>query len=483
VFTYTPNTNYNGTDTFTYKVNDGTTDSSTATVTITIGNVDNTPAAANGTITTTEDTVTTGTLVGTDPDSDPLTYSIVGQASKGTVTITNAVTGAFIYTPNANQTGKDAFAYKVNDGSQDSNVAVVNITLNAVNDAPVAASGSLRINEDVSTSAHLLGADVDGDSLTYSVVSNGGLGSVSITDAATGAFTYTPTANATGTDTFTYKVNDGTVDSASATVTVTINTVNDGPTAVDDTAVTTVNKTLSIAANKLTSNDTDVDSSNIYTSGVSNASNGTLSIDGADALFAPTTNFTGSGSFDYTAKDGNGGTDTGTVSVTVKAISHSGDGSVTGGSGDDALQGGTGNDTLNGGTGNDLMYGGAGDDIFIYDSADTYRVDGEAGTDTLQMSGSGDTLNLTSLNNTHYFNLFGGMERIDITGSGDNSLIMNKHDVLNMSDTTDTLYVLGNAGDSVDAGSGWTLTGADGDYSIYGNNEATLYVDADITFA
>jgi Ca2+-binding RTX toxin-like protein len=238
-----------------------------------------------------------------------------------------------------------------------------------------------------------------------------------------------------------------------------------------------------VAANKLTSNDTDADSDTIYTSGVSNASNGTLSIDGADALFAPTTDFTGSGSFDYTAKDGNGGTDTGTVSVTVKAISHSGDGSVTGGSGDDALQGGTGNDTLNGGTGNDLMYGGAGDDIFIYDSADTYRVDGEAGTDTLQMSGSGDTLNLTSLNNTHYFNLFGGMERIDITGSGDNSLIMNKHDVLNMSDTTDTLYVLGNAGDSVDAGSGWTLTGADGDYSIYGNNEATLYVDADITFA
>ena len=480
VFTYTPNNNFNGPDTFTYKVNDGTVDSSTATVTITVSNVDNTPAAANGTITTTEDTTTTGTLVGTDPDSDPLTYSIVQQASKGTVTITNASTGAFSYVPDANKSGKDAFAYKVNDGSQDSNVAIVNITLSAANDTPVAASGSLRINEDTATNAHLLGADVDGDSLTYSVVSDGSLGSVSITNTSTGAFTYTPNANATGADTFTYKVNDGTVDSSSATVTVTINAINDAPTAVNDTAVTAVNKTLSVAANKLTSNDTDADGDTIYTTGISNGSNGTLSIDGANALFAPTTDFTGSGSFDYVAKDGNGGTDTGTVNVTVKAISHSGNGTITGGSGDDVLLGGTGNDTLDGGSGNDLMYGGSGDDIFIYDSSDTYRVDGEAGTDTLQMSGSGGTLNLTTLNNSHYFNLFSGMEKIDITGSGDNSLIMNKHDVLNMSDTTDTLYVLGNAGDSVNAGSGWSLTGTDSDFSIYGNNEATIYIDTDI---
>jgi len=479
-FTYTPDSNFNGTDTFTYRVNDGTVNSSTATVTITARNVDNTPTAANGTVTTAEDTAVTGTLVGTDPDSDPLTYSLVHQATKGTATITNASTGAFSYVPNSNQSGKDVFAYKVNDGGQDSNIAVVTITINAANDTPVAASGSLRINEDTAASAHLLGADVDGDSLTYSIVSNGSSGTASITNAATGAFTYTPDANATGTDTFTYKVNDGTVDSSAATVTVTINAINDAPSAVNDTAVTAVNTQLVVAANKLTSNDTDVDGDTVYATSVSNGSNGSLSIDGANAVFTPTTDFTGSGSFQYTAKDGNGGTSTGTVAVTVKAVSHSGSGTVTGGSGDDVLLGGSGNDTLDGGAGNDLLYGGAGNDIFIYDSADTHRVDGGAGTDRLQVDGSGNTLNLSTLNDSHFFNLFAGIEEIDLTGSGNNSLITDKHDILNMSDTTDTLYVLGNTGDSVNAGDGWSLSGTDGDYSIYANNEATLYIDTDI---
>jgi Ca2+-binding RTX toxin-like protein len=480
-FTYTPNSNYNGTDSFTYKVNDGTIDSSTATVTITTSNVDNTPAAANGTLTATEDTTTTGTLLGTDPDSDPLTYSVVQQASKGTLTITNASTGEFTYVPNANQSGRDAFSYKVNDGSQDSNIAVVTMTITAVNDAPVAASGTLRINEDTAASTHLLGADVEGDSLTYSIVSNGSLGTAAITNAANGAFTYTPNSNASGTDTFTYRVNDGTVNSSVATVTVNINAINDNPAAVNDTAITAVNTPLVVAANKLVANDTDADGDTLYTTSILNGINGSLAIDGANAVYTPTTDYTGSGSFQYTAKDGAGGTATGTVSVIVKAVSHSGSGTVTGDSGDNVLSGSSGVDTLDGGSGNDLMYAGSGDDILIYDGSDTHRVDGGAGTDVLQFSSSGESLDLSTINDSYFFNLYTGIEKIDLTGSGNNSLTLDKHDVLNLSDTSDSLYVLGNSGDSVNGGSGWTDAGDDGDYSIYQSNEATLYIDSDIS--
>ncbi len=188
------------------------------------------PTASPGTLAATEDTPQSGTLTGSDPEGSPLTFSIVSQGGKGTATITNASTGAYTYTPNPNENGSDSFTFKVNDGSLDSAPATVAVTITAVNDAPTATAGTLNVTENAPQTGTLIGSDPEGDPLTFSIVSQGSKGTVAITGEATGAYTYTPNANETGSDTFTFKVNDGEFDSAPATVTVTIEAVNDAPT-------------------------------------------------------------------------------------------------------------------------------------------------------------------------------------------------------------------------------------------------------------
>ena len=99
------------------------------------------------------------------------------------------------------------------------------------NQAPVASGGTFSTTEDTIGSGTLSATDADSDTLNYQLVSNGSLGTASITNASTGAFSYTPSSNASGSDSFTFKVSDGKADSNTATVSVTITAVNDAPTA------------------------------------------------------------------------------------------------------------------------------------------------------------------------------------------------------------------------------------------------------------
>ena len=146
--------------------------------------------------------------------------------------------------------------------------------------------------------------------------------------------------------------------------------------------------------------------------------------------------------------------------------------------GDDTLYGGGGNDTLAGGAGHDLLLGGSGNDIFMWGGADTIK--GDSGTDTLQVSGAGVVLDLPSIAGAQIH----GVEVIKINGSGDNTLILNVQEVLNISGTSDTLRVAGDAGDVVHRGDGWTqgedqLIGANL-YATYTQGDATLLVDTDV---
>ncbi len=94
--------------------------------------VNTTPVSTNSTVTTNEKTVVTGILRASDIDGDVLVYSIVTNATKGNVVINNTSTGAYIYTPTTGQTGSDSFTFKVNDGTEDSGIATVSITINPV---------------------------------------------------------------------------------------------------------------------------------------------------------------------------------------------------------------------------------------------------------------------------------------------------------------------------------------------------------------
>jgi VCBS repeat-containing protein len=216
-FSYTPNANYNGPDSFTFKANDGLADSNTATEHLTVNAVNDAPVAANGSSSGNENAVITGTLVATDIDSASLTFSRVAQAGHGTVTV-NA-NGSFSYTPNANYFGTDSFTFKANDGSLDSNIATENLTIN-VNHAPVAANGSASGDENTVINGTLVATDADSNPLTFSRVAQAGHGSVTVN--ANGSFSYTPTSGYSGTDSFTFKANDGSLDSNVATVGLTI---------------------------------------------------------------------------------------------------------------------------------------------------------------------------------------------------------------------------------------------------------------------
>jgi hypothetical protein len=222
--TYTPNAGYLGPDSFTFKANDGTADSNVAAVTITVNPLNTAPVAMAQSATTNEDTAKPITLVATDVDGDPLTYSIVAQPMKG---ILSGTPPNVTYTPNANFNGSDSFTFKANDGKVDSNVATVSLTILAVNDPPVATPKTVTTPQDTAVMITLTGTDVEGDMLTYSVVTNPSHGMLTGTPPT---LTYTPTAGYRGPDSFTFVANDGQANSAPATVSITVSAVNHAPT-------------------------------------------------------------------------------------------------------------------------------------------------------------------------------------------------------------------------------------------------------------
>jgi len=175
------------------------------------------PVAIAQKVTTAEDTALKVTLSGTDEDKDPLTYLVVAQPKNGTVTGTGSTP---LYTPKADFNGTDSFKFKVNDGAADSDAVTVEVTVTPVNDAPVAVDQAVTTTQSKSITFKLNGVDVDNDSLKFTVLTppkNGVLRGSTSADRS-----YTPKTGFKGIDTFTYKVNDGKLDSAVATVTVTV---------------------------------------------------------------------------------------------------------------------------------------------------------------------------------------------------------------------------------------------------------------------
>lgn len=221
-FSYTPNANINGIDSFSYKVSDANGESLAATVTVTINSVNDQPEAAVASYTTGEDLSVRGTLFASDIDNDQLIYTVVGNPSHGSVVWTNPSSGAFTYTPDTDVSGSDTFTYVAHDGHVNSNVATVTIVVDPVNDLPNAFDGSLDVHEDEIFSGILQGSDIDSDQLTYSIVSNGYLGKATIIDPADGTYMYTPNEGAYGEDSFEFVISDGSGESNQATVAVTI---------------------------------------------------------------------------------------------------------------------------------------------------------------------------------------------------------------------------------------------------------------------
>src|SRR5207249_589249 len=307
--TYTPAANYNGADSFTFKANDGTVDSSAATVSLTVTAVNDAPVANAQTVTTAEDTAKAIVLTASDVDGDALTYAIVVGPAHGAL---SGVAPTVTYTPAANYNGPDSFTFKANDGTVDSAIATVAVTVTPVNDAPVATAQSVTTNQDTAKAISLTASDVDGDTLTYVVVTAPTHGTLSGTAPN---LTYTPVAGYFGSDSFTFKANDGTVDSAAATVSLTVVHVNHAPVAADQ-AVTTAEDT----AKAIVLTASDVDGDALTYAIVVGPAHGALSGVAPTVTYTPAANYNGPDSFTFKANDGTVDSAMATVTVTVTPV-------------------------------------------------------------------------------------------------------------------------------------------------------------------
>jgi hypothetical protein len=320
-FDYTPNADFQGTDSFQYEANDGAENSSPATVKITVSN--EAPIANGGRYAVLENT-TLNAPAGSlqindyDPDGDAITSSLVSGPGDGTVVV-NA-NGSFVYTPNTGFVGSDSFTYEERDGSLTSSPATVNLTVKSSDTAPVANNDSFTLAHDTPLSASVQGdaTDSDGDPLLFEEVSGPSDGTLTLNPD--GSFSYTPNAGYYGADSFQYEAYDGTTLSNVATVSLTI--TNDAPTANPDSYSVLPSGTTSVdAANGVLANDTDGEGDSLTAVLVSGPNYGNLTLN-ADGSFAytPGAGFAGSDSFTYEAYDGVNYSSPATVTLTTAPV-------------------------------------------------------------------------------------------------------------------------------------------------------------------
>jgi hypothetical protein len=341
--TYTPSADFNGGDSFTYSVTDDgaptPAETSTATVNIIVNPINDAPRLTDDAVTTNEDTPITINVLANDTDVDgnllPATVAVTSGPANGQVTI-NPATGAITYSPDADYNGSDTFTYAVTDDGSPlpalTSEATVNITITAINDAPRLNDDAATTDEDTPVTVDVLAndGDVDGNLVPASVVVTSGPANGSVViNPVNGAITYSPNADYYGADTFVYRVTDDgsptPVLSTSATVSITINPINDAPRLNDDAGTTDEDTPITV---NVLANDADVDGnllpgSVVVTSGPAQGKTSVNPANGA-ITYTPDADYNGSDSFTYAVTDDGfptpALTSEATVNITITAI-------------------------------------------------------------------------------------------------------------------------------------------------------------------
>ncbi len=438
-----------------------------------------------------------------DPDGDPLEIVSFTDPSNGTL-IDNG-DGTFTYQPDPDYNGPDSFTYTVSDGQGGTDTATVNITVEPVNDDPVANDDVVPTDEDtpVTFDPTSNDTDVDGDTLEVTGISDPANGT--ITDNGDGTFTYTPDENFNGTDTVTYTVSDGNGGTDTGTITFNVAPVNDDPDAQDDNETTDQGTPVVIA---VLANDSDVDGDTLQIDSFTQPPNGTVIDNGDGTLtYTPDPAFVGTDTFEYTVSDGNGGFDTATVSVQVDDVIGPVDGLDSGedmGPGytdlqgdqidgfdgdDDTIFGNGGDDTIDSGLGDDTVDGGGGDDTFILaeegNGIDNDVIIGgetdETIGDTVDTSDVTDDMTVTftgieegTITDGGDTTTFEEIERI-ITGEGDDTVTGGAGDEYVDTQGGDDSMTGGAGNDTLISGDGLdTVDGGEGDDSLVGGDEQDI---------
>lgn len=220
---YTPESNYNGSDLFTFKANDWYNDSNVATVDITINPVNDPPTSTSASIITSQNTTSVGvTPTVSDVDSgETFAFAILTQPSLGTAYV---LYNQLYYEPNPDIIGSDSFTYRARDSGKEYVDGTASVTIEGPNNPPIADTQSVIADEDVEKSIILTADDPDGDELSWTIVSQPSHGALSGTPPNV---TYLSEPNYNGPDNFSFSVNDGSIDSNTATVSLTVNPTPD----------------------------------------------------------------------------------------------------------------------------------------------------------------------------------------------------------------------------------------------------------------
>ncbi|WP_243058370.1 Ig-like domain-containing protein [Nocardioides sp. SR21] len=308
-YRYTPEADWNGTvPTISYTTNTG----AIGALTITVTPVDDAPVATADDYSINEDDATSFDVLAndTDVDDDPLVADLVTNPVHGIVVVNPS--GTVTYTPDPNFHGTDSFTYRADDGDLQSSAVTVTVTVDPVEDAPVAHDDSYTTGVDTPVARNVIANDVDGDgdSLVAELVTPPSHGTLVLSPA--GSIIYTPDPGYRGTDSFTYAASDGHGSSDSATVTVRVNdptvTVTDSVSVAEDTQST---------GNVLT-NDRDPDPDDALTViDHTDADHGTLAIEpDGDFTYTPDADWHGTETVTYTTNTGA----TGTLDITVTPV-------------------------------------------------------------------------------------------------------------------------------------------------------------------
>jgi hypothetical protein len=325
-FTYTPSLDFAGADTFDYLVSDHRGATDIGTVTMEVTGINDPPVAVADAYATPEDQALVVGGAGVvandiDVDGDALSATLLVAPVHGTLVLN--VEGSFTYAPHPDFNGSDAFTYRAADGSGESSSASVGLTVSPVNDAPVAVddSATTRVGTPLTLAAPgVLGNDTDLEDDPLTAVLQNGRAKKWVRLDSDGGFTYTPDPGFVGVQSFGYSVRDGN-GSDTGTLTITVSEANSTPVAASDAYATAEDDTLVVTAPGLLANDSDPDGDSLtVVVGTPPASGSLLVAPDGSFIYTPEPQFSGTDAFTYTLEDGNGGTDMGSVEVTVSSL-------------------------------------------------------------------------------------------------------------------------------------------------------------------
>ncbi len=327
-YTYTPPADFEGAVSFQYRANDGALDSNIGTVSIDVLPVNDAPTDIALTNASVAENSAAGTLVGllsaTDVDGGPASFSFVGDGGPFQIVGNRLeVAGALDYETQASY----SVTIRADDGAGGTYDETFVISITDVNEGggnapPVVQNANETVLEDGVLNGAVTGNDPDGDPLSFELVSS--LPGLSFD--VSGGYIYTPPANFNGQVSFQYRANDGTANSNTGTVTITVTPVNDAPTEPDGVAATIDEDTTTFfSLAQLLAGATDVDGDVLSVAGFDG--NGQLSgffgnngVENGIFVSSAVVNQNGPALGFYTVSDGNGGTSTGTISLTITPV-------------------------------------------------------------------------------------------------------------------------------------------------------------------